>query len=357
VKRILLGLLGGVLVLALIGYTLRTQIVLRMMDRLIAANLQTDLMQELPDGLYVALCGAGSPLPDPNRSGPCTAVIAGDQLYVVDSGAGSSKILSRMRVPQGEIDAVLLTHLHSDHIDGLGELQLQRWANGGHRSPLPIYGPQDVEMVVDGFNLAYTPSRKYRVAHHGEGVVPASGAGAVAVPFTAPPQGKGLLLIDRNGLKVTTFRVAHDPVDPAVGYRFDYKGRSVLISGDTIKSENLQSFATGVDVLVHEALAAHLVEIMTRGAKSAGRDRLAQITEDILDYHATPVDAAEIARDAGVKLLVYNHIVPPLLIGPMEDLFLEGVDDVYEGPVRVGRDGTFIRLEAGTQTIEVEELL
>ena len=90
-KRILLGLVGGVLVLALIGYTLRTQIVLRMMDRLIAANLQTDLMQELPDGLYVALCGAGSPLPDPNRSGPCTAVIAGDQLYVVDSGAGSSK--------------------------------------------------------------------------------------------------------------------------------------------------------------------------------------------------------------------------------------------------------------------------
>jgi ribonuclease Z len=356
-KRILLGIVGLVLLLAVIGYAMRTRIVLRMMDRVVAANIATNLLQDLPDGLYVGLCGAGSPLPDPKRSGPCTVVFAGDQLYIVDSGAGSPRILSQMRVPQGEIDAVFLTHMHSDHIDGLGELQLMRWANGGHTEPLPVYGPEEVDEVVDGFNVAYSPSRRFRVAHHGESVVPSSGAGAVAMEFAAPADGEGLVLVEQGGLVVTAFRVDHDPVDPAVGYRFDYAGRSVLISGDTVKSANLQSFAKGVDVLIHEALAPNLVEVLTNGAKEAGRDRLAKITTDILDYHASPVDAAEVARDAGVGVLVYNHIVPPLLLAPMEDLFLEGVSDVYDGPLTIGRDGTFIRLEAGKKTIEIEELL
>ena len=350
-----LGLLG----IALGGYLLRGPLLRLAMGRVVESNLTSTLVADLPDGLHAVLCGAGSPLPDPGRSGPCTAVIAGRRLFVVDAGGGSSRILfdPRVRVPQGEIEAVLLTHLHSDHIDGLGEMLVQRWAGGGHTAPLPVHGPEGVEEVVAGFNRAYRLSQGYRVAHHGDDVVPASGAGAVARPFVAPGNGRAHVVVDEADLRVIAFRVVHDPVDPAVGYRFDYKGRSIVISGDTIKSANLQSFAQGTDVLIHEALAPHLVELFTDAARSVGRDRIATITTDILDYHTTPVEAAEIARDAGVGHLVYTHIVPPLPVAPLEELFLEGVDDVYEGPVTVGRDGTLVRLDAGGDSIAVEALL
>ncbi len=355
-KRFLLGLVVVILLLAAISYAFRARIVMRLMERTVASNLATDLLRELPDGLHVALCGAGSPLPDPERSGSCTAVIAGRRLYVVDAGAGSSRVLSRMRIPQGQIEGVFLTHFHSDHIDGLGELLLQRWVNGSRTSPAPVHGPQGVSQVVEGFNIAYGPDRRYRIAHHGKRVVPPSGAGAVARPFAAPSDGEGAILIDDGGLKVTAFRVEHAPVEPAVGYRFDYNGRSVVLSGDTTKSANLQRFAEGVDLLVHEALAPQLVSVITRGATAAGRENVATITRDILDYHASPVEAAEVARDARVRHLLYYHIVPPLLLPPMEDLFVEGVEDVYPGPFTIGRDGTLVTLEAGDTSVEVVEL-
>ena len=223
VKRFLLRLLAFVLILAAIGFFFRKAITLRLIERVIASNLQTDLLRELPDGLHVALCGAGSPLPDPSRSGPCTAVIAGERLFVVDAGSGGSRILSRMRIPQGKIEAIFLTHLHSDHIDGLGELELQRWANGSNTAPVPVYGPTGVSEVVDGFNLAYRQSRAYRVSHHGAAIVPPLGAGGEARPFEEPADGVGKILIDDENLKITAFRVNHAPVSPAVGYRFDYR--------------------------------------------------------------------------------------------------------------------------------------
>ena len=170
------------LVLAAIAFFLREQITMRLMTYVVARSMTSDLLDELPDGLHVALCGAGSPLPDPRRSGPCVAVVAGMQLYIVDAGSGSSRILSRMRIPQGEIDGVLLTHFHSDHIDGLGELLMQRWANGGARAPTPVHGPPGVEEIVDGFNRAYRLDTAYRVAHHGAAIMPPDGGGAQA-PF------------------------------------------------------------------------------------------------------------------------------------------------------------------------------
>jgi ribonuclease Z len=356
-RRILLGLGALMLLLLVAVWALRTPIALRLVERTVAANLATNLLAELPDGLHVALCGAGSPLPDPLRSGPCTAVIAGDRLFLVDAGSGASRVLTRLRIPQGEIEALFLTHFHSDHIDGLGELLLQRWANGSRRDPLPVLGPSGVEQVVDGFNRAYAQSQRYRVAHHGPEVVPPSGAGGVARAFVPPEDGEARVLIDEDGLRVTAFRVAHAPVDPAVGYRFDYRGRSVLLSGDTVRSANLEHFAAGVDLLVHEALAPELVALLTRGAEQAGRPNLAQITRDILDYHTTPVEAAEVARAAGAGHLLFYHIVPPLPLVPLEERFVEGVADVYEGPFTVGRDGTLVRMDAGGSAIEVEQLL
>jgi ribonuclease Z len=356
-KRILLGLFGALLALLLIAFFLRTTIALRMMERVVASNLGSDWVSELPDGLHLVLCGAGSPLPDPKRSGPCAAVIAGQQVFIVDAGSGASRRLTDLRFPQGRIDAILLTHFHSDHIDGLGELLMQRWVNRGAREPVPIHGPTGVEEVVDGVNRAYRLDSAYRVAHHGEAIVPPSGAGGVAHPFPAPAEGQGEVVIDKGGVKVTAFRVDHTPVDPAVGYRFDYGERSLVLSGDTVKSENLQRFAEGVDLLVHEALAPHLVAVLTRGAEAAGRRNIAKITRDILTYHASPVDAAEVARDAGVGFLLYYHIVPPLPLAPLEDAFLEGVDAVYDGPLAVGRDGTTVHLPVGSDAIDVEQRL
>ncbi len=164
-------------------------------------------------------------------------------------------------------------------------------------------------------------------------------------------------MIEDGGVKVTAFRVGHAPVEPAVGYRFDYRGRSVVISGDTSKSENLQRFAEGADLLLHDALAPDLVAILTRAAQAAGRENIEKITRDILDYHASPVEAAEVARDAGVGFLLYYHIVPPLPIAPLEAAFLEGVNAVYDGPLAVGRDGTTVHLPAGSDAIEVEQRL
>jgi ribonuclease Z len=357
-KRVLLGVAIGLLVVLLAGYALRTRIVLRLMERTVAANMQTNLAAELPDGLHVALCGAGSPLPDPDRSGPCVAVIAGTDVYIVDSGSGSSRVMSRMRVPHGQVQAILLTHFHSDHIDGLGELLMQRWVNGTHRLPTPVHGPPGVEKVVEGINLAYQLDQGYRVAHHGEETVPPSGAGGVARPFATPGPGSSVpVLQGRDGLRVSAFRIDHSPISPAVGYRFDYKGRSVVISGDTVQSADLEKAAAGADLLVHEALAPNLVAVLTAGAERANRKNLAKITTDILDYHTSPADAAKSASRARVGHLLFYHIVPPLLLAPMVDLFLEGVDDEYDGPYTVGRDGTLVLLPAGSKSIEVEELL
>ena len=172
-----------------------------------------------------------------------------------------------------------------------------------------------------------------------------------------PAEGEGIVVIDEAGWKVTAFRVDHAPVSPAVGYRFDFRGRSVVLSGDTLKSKNVEKFSRGVDVLVHEALSAKLVDVITEGARRAGRDNLVKVTVDIKDYHASPVDAAETARDADAGYLVYYHTAPPLRLAPMETIFLEGVADVYGGGVTISRDGTLVSLPAGSNAIEVDELL
>lgn len=355
-KRWVIGLSTAVLLAAVIGYRWRGPLALVIMERVVARNMGSSLLDELPPGLHVALCGAGSPMPDPERSGPCVAVIAGGDLYVIDAGAGSSRVLSRLRLPQGRVQAIFLTHFHSDHIDGLGEIMLQRWAGGGNGAPVPVFGPTGVDQVVEGFNRAYAQDVVYRVAHHGEAVVPRSGAGGVARPFTVPQPAETRLVLEHAGLKVTAFRVDHEPVEPAVGYRFDYAGRSVVVSGDTTKSANLQRFAERVDLLVHEALAPHLVAVIERSAASAGDTRIEKIMADIPSYHATPVEVAEIARDAGVGHLLYYHIVPPLPLAALREVFLAGVEDVF-APVTVGRDGTLVRLPAGSKAIEVDEAL
>jgi len=250
----------------------------------------------------------------------------------------------------GTIQGVFLTHFHSDHIDGLGEMGTIRWAGGDNTAPLPVYGPDGVEQVVDGFNTAYNQDFVYRHEHHGDTVAPLSGAGLKAMPFDKPAMGDLTTVLERDGLKVEALAVDHSPVEPAVGYRFSYKGRSLLITGDTVKLANIEQFANGVDLLVHEALAPNLVNMMNAAAKKTGNQILAKITHDILDYHASPVEAAETARDAGVGHLLYYHIVPPLIIPGQDVLYLDGADDIFPD-YTIGQDGVSFTLPANSEDI------
>ncbi|MCH2172061.1 MBL fold metallo-hydrolase [Myxococcota bacterium] len=320
-----------------------------MAPRIMSANP----MAEIPDGIQVTLCGAGSPLPDPQRSGPCVGVVAGGHLFVIDAGSASARNLQGMGLPLSDVEAVFLTHFHSDHIDGLGELSVLRWVAGAHQDPLALIGPPGVEDIAEGFNRAYRADARFRVAHHGEEVVPPSGKGLVGRPFSMPTSGQEVVVWDREGVRITAFQVDHQPVEPAVGYRIDYAGRSVVISGDTVRSPELERVAENADLLVHEALAAHLVAIMHATAKEAGMEGRAKVLNDILDYHATPVDAAESASAAGVDHLLFYHVVPPLLVPGLPAAFLQGVSAAYDGDVTLGRDGTRVLLPAGSDDIEV----
>jgi ribonuclease Z len=346
------SILAIIAVVALIAYSQRATIAARLMEKGLETRMGANIVNDMEDGLHLGLCGAGGPMPAPNASGPCVAVVAGDQLFVVDAGTDGPRNLARMGYQPGTIKGVFLTHFHSDHIDGLGEMSTLRWAGGDNATPLPVYGPDGVERVVDGFNAAYAQDFTYRHEHHGDLVAPLSAAGLQAMPFTKPPMGELTLVYEEKGLKVEALAVDHSPVEPAVGYRFSYKGRSLLITGDTVKLANIEEFARGIDLLVHEALAPNLVNMMHDTANKLGNRIMAKITQDILDYHASPVEAAETARDAGVGHLLYYHIVPPLVIPGQKALYLDGAEEVFPN-YTIGEDGVSFTLPANSDEIRL----
>lgn len=333
----------------------QAEIGLSLFGRAVEGRVGRDVTQGLPDGLHVALCGTGSPLPNAERAGACTVVIAGKKIYVVDAGEGGARNISIMGIPNGRIDRLFLTHFHSDHMDGMGPMMLLRWTGSAATSPLPVQGPTGVEAVIAGFNAAYAQDNGYRTAHHGDAIAPRSGAGAVAVPFEM--EGDSSVIYEAEGLRVTAFGVDHEPVSPAVGYRFDYKGRSVVISGDTAKSVILENASKGADLLVHEALQPKLVNKMTKALDAKGMKNTAKITRDILDYHASPEEAAESASKAGVKQLILTHIVPTIPSRLFNAAFLGGAPMRFKGDIVVGEDGMLFSLPAGSTAIERKQLM
>lgn len=348
-KKLLSGAIAVFFVAGLAAFVFRAQIATAILQQAAHKNAGRDIVPTLPDGLHVALCGTGSPFPDPSRAGPCTAIIAGSRLFIVDTGEGSARSLAWMGIPAARIEAIFLTHFHSDHIDGLGPFLLQRWGLGTARAPLAIRGPTGVDRVVAGFRDAYALDAGYRVAHHSDRIMPPAGSGGTAMPFALPEPrlGDQTVVLEDGGLKVTAFRVNHSPIDPAVGYRFDYKGRSVVISGDTVKAPSLVAAAKGADLLVHEALQPGLVGLIGKEFAERRIDNVAQIMRDILNYHTTPEEAAQQASAAGVRHLVLNHIVPPIPAGFMNPAFLGDASKNFSGPITVGEDGMLFSLPAG----------
>lgn len=340
--------------------------------RLTAKQVPPDMLDG--NALRVLLCGTSAPMPDFRRAKSCTVVIAGGKAFVFDVGPESWKNLALWRFPAPRIEGVFLTHFHSDHIGELGEFNMQTWITG-RAQRLKVYGPPGVEEVVGGFNAAYRLDKVYRNAHHGEEIAPIGLYEMDARPFSIGPMqvvknSSGLssfsppppvaerrydaetVIYEEGGVRITAFEVEHEPVYPAVGYRIDFGGRSVVISGDTVAWPNVRENAKGVDLMVHESQNEKMRAGLEQAARAAGNRRGAKIMADIAAYHLDPVEAANLAKEAGARLLVFHHIGPAAPTSAAEQAFFSGVPEVLP-PDRwiVGIDGLRIDLPIGSSDI------
>jgi ribonuclease Z len=309
------------------------------------------------DAMRVAICGSSAPLPSERRAKACAVVFAGGKFYVVDSGPESTENLVLWGIPLSAIGGVLLTHFHSDHIGDLGELNLQTWA-GGRPTPLAVYGGSGIEDVVAGFNQAYRLDQGYRTTHHTDRVMPAATWPMIPQRVelageATPAKDRTAIVLEEGGLRITAIEVDHAPIAPAYAYRFDYKGRSVVITGDLKYHAPLAAAARGADVLVSEAIVPSMTQALGKGASAAGRDRTATIMHDIEDYHITPEQAARIANQAGVKLLAFYHLLPAPDGLLARRMFAQGISEARHGNWTIADDGTLYTLPLGSAEVQI----
>ncbi len=272
------------------------------------------------EGLRVVVCGSASPLGnDPNRAQACIAVMTPEHFLLFDVGARSPMRIAQAMLPMNRLDGVFLTHFHSDHIAALPDVNLTTWVRG-RKASLPVYGPQGIDTVISGFNQAYSLDAQYRTAHHGEVILPPA-----AGPMRAVEVATDGIAWQDDLLTVTAFSVDHAPINPAVGYRIDYRGRSVVISGDTNASDSLFAAAQNADLLLHDALARPLLDPMIAAAEEAKVPVMPIIMNDVIDYHADSTTLEAAARDAGIQQLALYHLVPAPINPLAMKLFKRGL--------------------------------
>ena len=220
------------------------------------------------DALSAAVCGSRSPLPSPGRAETCILVAAGDDLFVVDIGDGSNQNLRSWNIDFSDIQAVLITHLHSDHIADLPGLHQNAWVVGERTSKLKVFGPEGVDQLTQGIEMAYAHDYVFRNEHHGDAIAPLEYAGfdTSVIDLNDP------VIFDNGELKITAFKVVHEPIDPALGFKFEYKGRSLVITGDTSYTQSVIDNSMNVDVLFHEAQANHMLAVIENLQRSLGMD-------------------------------------------------------------------------------------
>jgi ribonuclease Z len=361
IARRRLALAGGVLAVVLGAGTialLDARVELEIFERGAAAVTARDNSALLADdALRVAICGSSAPLPSESRGKACAAVFAGGKIYVVDTGPESVENLVLWGIPLAQVGGVLLTHFHSDHIGDLGELQLQSWA-GGRPAKMRVFGGPGVDRVVNGFNEAYQLDQGYRTTHHTPRIMPPDTWGLEANVVTLDgPETDALsrtgLVLEDNGLRITAIEVNHVPIRPAYAYRFDYKGRSVVVTGDLKYHPPLADASRGADVLVIEGISRPMVKALQDGATAVERDRQATIMHDIQDYHIDPAEAADIANRAGVKLLAFYHLLPSPDNFLARRLFANDVKKVRKGDWTIADDGSLYTLPVGSTDVRI----
>lgn len=269
--------------------------------------------------IEITLLGTGSPIPDPNRAGPSTLVRAGGQVFLVDCGRGVLQRAAAVGVGAAGLSALLLTHLHSDHIGDLGDVLITRWIStlAPDPAPLPIVGPPGTAETVDATLKAFGHDIGYRIAHHADLNAPP----AVEVhEYTEGP------VWDRDGVSIRVAPTDHRPVAPTIGFRVESGAASVVLAGDTVPCAGLDELAAGADALVHTVIRKDIVGNIPQ-----------QRLQDICDYHSSVEEAAATAARAGVGTLVMTHYVPALVPGQEEQWRALAASE-YAGRVELGDD-------------------
>jgi ribonuclease Z len=269
----------------------------------------------------ITLLGTGSPIPDTNRAGAATLVRAGGATLLVDCGRGVLMRLVAAGVLPVMLDAVLLTHLHSDHITDLNDVITTQWVISGAPTPLRVVGPPRTEEVVDGTLAALAPDIEYRIAHHDD----LTWSPQVEVTEVEP----GASCAFRDAV-VRVGATDHRPVEPSVAYRVEAEGRAVVLGGDGVPCETLDALCQGADAYVQTVLRTDMI-----GAVPNPR------LQDVLDYHSSVEDAAKTATRAGVRTLVLTHYIPGMPPGT-EDAWRELAAAHFDGEIVLGDDLTTV---------------
>jgi ribonuclease Z len=267
--------------------------------------------------IEIILTGTGSPMVDPNRAGPSTLVKAGETIFLADCGRGVLMRAAAVGVGAANLTAVLLTHLHSDHITDLSDVITTRWITSLVPAPLPIIGPPGTRAVVEATLAALAPDISYRIGHHADITAPPE---VTVTEYTAGQ------VWDDGGVRIIAAATDHRPVEPTIAFRIEFDGTSVVLAGDSVPCATLDALASGADALVHTAIRKDLVEQVP-----------VQRLTDILDYHSSVEQAAATAARAGVQTLVLTHYVPPLTAGT-EDQWRALAAGEFSGRVELGDD-------------------
>jgi ribonuclease Z len=265
----------------------------------------------------VTLLGTGNPRPVMSRFGPSILVEAGKEKLIFDCGRGSTQRLYQLKIPFADITGLFLTHLHSDHTVGIPDLWLTGWVMG-RTTPLPVWGPEGTKAMMQHLQEAY--AFDIHIRRDVDTKLPRAGAETIGNDIDEG------VVYNSGGVKVTAFLVDHAEIKPAFGYRVDYDGHSVTLSGDTRPSDNLIKVAQGTDVLIHEVIDPEAF------GGTVAADSLEQ-KKKIIEHHTTPQQAGLIFTQVKPKLAVYSHIVPP----DVPDV-VPHTRKTYSGPLEVGED-------------------
>jgi ribonuclease BN (tRNA processing enzyme) len=272
----------------------------------------------------ILLGTAGGPRPRKSRAAPAQVILVNNAAYVVDCGNGVANQLVRAGVSLTAVRHVFITHQHSDHNADYGNLILLAWASG-LQNRVDTWGPPPLARMTSLFFQMNAYDIQTRIAD--EGRVP-------LVPLVHPHEitEGGVVTKDQN-VTVTGVLVEHPPVTPAFAYRFDAPDRSIVISGDTKRSDALIRFAQGADVLVHEVMYPSAVDRLVAPLANA-----AALKKSILSHHTPVEDVGRVADAAGVKTLVLSHFVPAEDASLTDQMWIDAIRSTYKGRIIVGRD-------------------